>query len=343
MDSINQLAKTFNDIDSTASYASKKHPPKKRVERAADTFDSLIPFEMEFRMYEKESASLYLYFKQAGPSSCCGICYCSYCENFSNETVITLSRGYITQTLNVFVNDIKVTDFEELDPDLGTLRLNTTGASIRICYVYYAGGCADLVDGGGDDEPPTSCITDTFNRIDGSSPGIADAGFTWNYQGEVVTVDGDRAVIPVSTNNNINTNALNAYTDLTVTMQSTGTVGNTEYIEFSDGSSFFDILFSGTGLVEIDAYPNGSGPIGIVNTTLGWTITTETTFHVIITGGTIDLYVWQSIDSEPGSPTLSTTLGGLVGKVWTGLYLGGYGGVHTVYVDDLNIIGNESC
>lgn len=166
MDSINQIAKIVNNIKDTSDFAAGRKPRKKRVERALDTFDLLVPFTMDFRATEKNSTYISLYFKPPAPSACCGTCYCSVCEQFSNNLTITLTYGYISGTVNVFVgsdihNAVQVTDFTELDPDAGTLQLGTTGEFIRVCYIYFAGGCDPLA--------PPPCIDVSLGVIQGFS------------------------------------------------------------------------------------------------------------------------------------------------------------------------------
>ena len=146
MDNVNQVGKTLGETKSTTDYASKRKLRKIRVERGLDTFDTKVPFEFEFRTKKNETAYLSLHFRTPAPSACCGTCYCSVCEEFTNLVDITLTYGYIHGTVNIFDLDSRerITDFVEIDPDAGTLHLNTTGR-LRICYIYFAGGCSDII------------------------------------------------------------------------------------------------------------------------------------------------------------------------------------------------------
>src|SRR6185369_7255488 len=142
MDGMRQVGKQIGSMKKTADYAARKHRRFKRVERALDTFDRIVPYSMDFRASDKDVVNLSLHFKSPAPSLCCGSCYCSVCEDFAGPVDVTLTYGYISGTLNVFVDKVPVYDFVEVDPNAGTLHLNTTGESVRICYIYYVDGCS---------------------------------------------------------------------------------------------------------------------------------------------------------------------------------------------------------
>lgn len=142
-DNVNEVGKYLKNSDINTQDALKKYKgTRPHIEHMRDVFDSVVPFEMYFKSPENaHTFTLDLSFFGPPPSGCCADCFCSVCEEFSEETEITLTYGYIEDTVRVFVDGELSTDFVETNPAGGVVTLGTTGIVVRICYIYSYGDC----------------------------------------------------------------------------------------------------------------------------------------------------------------------------------------------------------
>jgi len=145
-DKADQIGKIIKKNQTNAQHALKRYVPLlRKIESVRDTFDSDIPFDMEFNTKPNESiVTLSLFFQPPGPTTCCEDFLCSACESFnSGDQVITLNRGYIANSVSVYINGHKrtTTDYTETSPSGGVVTLikNVTELDVvRICYVYQS-------------------------------------------------------------------------------------------------------------------------------------------------------------------------------------------------------------
>src|ERR1041385_1525757 len=139
MDELSQLGKGLKKTQEDVDYAlSRAHPIGPRIERSRDIFDSIVQFEMFFKTDEHESEMLLsLVFSPAPNNCCCTICTCSICEFFTGQTspVFITSHDILDPTtVNVYFNDIKITDFTVTGDAEVTLTIPVTvDDEIKIC------------------------------------------------------------------------------------------------------------------------------------------------------------------------------------------------------------------
>lgn len=317
MDKLKQAINDVNVIKGDANFAAKRHKRDKRIERGLDTFDRLIPFTMDFEASDKNIIYLDLNFKPPAPSICCGSCYCSVCEVFANNLTITLTYGYISGTVNIFVGAsqetaTRVTDFVELDPNAGTLQLNTTGAFIRVCYIYYAGGCNPLDT---TETPPTCQYIDTFNRSGGDWGGswfpTVETGYTRGTDGDAAFMDVPTAGGEIMQMNGPNTIWDDPAGFDLVWVFSTDTLplsGNS--VNF--GANFTNSNFSGwlvyvsqdSGEVEVDL---SESSLVFDTTNFGYSTGKIFIRWSRVPGGDSKIMVWKDGDSIPLTWLLTTT------------------------------------
>ena len=82
-DTANQVGKVIKSNNRAAQRVLKRYVPKlRKVERILDTFDSAVPFTMEFHTKDTESRfTLDIIFRKPGPSTCCDQFICAICES----------------------------------------------------------------------------------------------------------------------------------------------------------------------------------------------------------------------------------------------------------------------
>lgn len=141
-DGLNQIGKAIRGQRNDSNDALNRYSrTRKQIERVRDVFDVEVPFNMEFNTKGKFSTvSMNLYFSPPPPSSCCSNNFCSVCEVFADgDTHIVLERGYIENSVVVFIRGIKRSTFTQTDPAGGIIDLTTSVAVddiVRVCYVY---------------------------------------------------------------------------------------------------------------------------------------------------------------------------------------------------------------
>jgi hypothetical protein len=195
------------------------------------------------------------------------------------------------------------------------------------------------------DPPECVCgITDTFTRTVAGGWGTSDSGLVWDSTYGALSVDGARGVnaVPGSASSAFITPGV-AFSDVAISAQiSSAGAGRTVYLllDIYGGSSFVEVDFdSGGGLLLYD----GNNLTG-VSTSLAWGPATETRMRLVVTGNTVDAYVWQASGTQPSVPTL--TLDGEVGFEYGQSYdiwVGAYGGTYTAYFDNFEISGVTRC
>lgn len=142
-DTANQVGKVIKSNNRNAQRVLKRFVPKlRKIERVLDTFDSAVPFTMEFHTKHNETAyKLDLIFRPPGPSICCDQFLCAACESFAdgNET-ITLQRPYRPNSVTVYVRGkLRPEEFTETNPTTGVVTVNLNigpGTVVRVCYIY---------------------------------------------------------------------------------------------------------------------------------------------------------------------------------------------------------------
>lgn len=141
-DDANQVGRILKNQGNDAADALRRYVPKPRkVERARDIFDSLVPYTMEFETHANErTVVLNLMFYPPPPSNCCSNNLCSACETFADGSqVIQLDRPYIQDSVLVYIRGIRRTTFTQTNPATGVVTINSSiavGDVVRVCYVY---------------------------------------------------------------------------------------------------------------------------------------------------------------------------------------------------------------
>lgn len=204
-----------------------------------------------------------------------------------------------------------------------------------------SGQCIPPTFDGGECDESICGITDTFTRTVASGLGTGDAGYTWDAFGDM-SVDGSRAVLEVAGSaTSAGLSQLPYFNTVSVTTQITGTGSDTTFIYMAEGADFIEADFQADGYLLLYDASNLTG----VNTTLGFGASTLTRMRLDVVANVVNLYVWEDGDPEPTTPTLSLTDTGFSYQTtsWNELFLGGFGGTHIVYFDDLSIDGINRC
>lgn len=147
-DKLSEVAKRLGETRKNSEDAIRRfqafHP---KIDRIRDTFDNIIPFEMEWDTEpQSKLMTLDLYFNKP-PPSChtageVGMC----CEDFTvgpgSHLVQVGSPPYVSGSLTVFINGFLQTrniTYDERDPSLGLVYVvgsdDATVQYIDICYL----------------------------------------------------------------------------------------------------------------------------------------------------------------------------------------------------------------